>query len=43
MTMVPNNDTLIYLNAATDPFTNTNGSTMLGRSYYMYTIIGFEL
>ncbi len=41
MTMVPNNDTLIYLNAATDPFTNTNGSTMLGQNITTCnTIIG---
>lgn len=32
MTMVPNNDTLIYLDAATDPYTNNNGSTMLSQN-----------
>lgn len=32
MTMVANNNLLIYLNAATDPYTNTNGSTMLGQN-----------
>lgn len=32
MTMVANNNLLIYLNASTDPFTNTNGSTMLGQN-----------
>ena len=32
MVLVPNTDQLIYLNAATDPYTNTNGSTMLGEN-----------
>ena len=32
MTMVANNNLLIYLNASTDPYTNTNGSTMLGQN-----------
>ncbi|MBK9636631.1 MAG: hypothetical protein IPO63_01965 [Bacteroidetes bacterium] len=32
MTMVANNNLLIYTNASTDPFTNTNGSTMLGQN-----------
>jgi subtilisin-like proprotein convertase family protein len=32
MTMIPNNDKLIYLNANTDPYTNTSGSTMLGQN-----------
>ncbi len=29
MVMIANNNLLIYLNGATDPYTNTNGSTML--------------
>jgi hypothetical protein len=29
MTLVPNNDTLIFLNASTDPYSNNNGGTML--------------
>ncbi|MFM9007015.1 MAG: reprolysin-like metallopeptidase [Bacteroidota bacterium] len=29
MTLVPNNDTVIFLNAATDPYTNNSGGTML--------------
>jgi subtilisin-like proprotein convertase family protein len=32
MTMVANNNLLIYTNAGTDPYTNTNGSTMLGQN-----------
>ncbi|MFN0187098.1 MAG: reprolysin-like metallopeptidase [Bacteroidia bacterium] len=32
MTMVANNNLLIYLDANTDPYTNTNGSTMLGQN-----------
>ena len=41
MTMIPNNDTLIYLNASTDPYTNTNGSSMLSQNITTCnTIIG---
>ncbi|NND77447.1 MAG: PKD domain-containing protein [Flavobacteriales bacterium] len=32
MVMVPNNDDLIYLNGATDPYTNSSGGTMLGEN-----------
>jgi subtilisin-like proprotein convertase family protein len=32
MVLVANNNNLIYLNAATDPYTNTNGGTMLGQN-----------
>ena len=32
MTMVANNNLLIYLDGATDPYTNNNGSTMLGEN-----------
>lgn len=31
-TLVANNDTLIYLPGGTDPYTNNNGSTMLGQN-----------
>jgi hypothetical protein len=31
-TLVANNDTLIYLPGGTDPYTNSNGSTMLGQN-----------
>ncbi len=32
MNMVANNNLLVYLNGATDPYTNGNGSTMLGEN-----------
>ncbi|MBK7298046.1 MAG: hypothetical protein IPI91_16065 [Flavobacteriales bacterium] len=32
MVMVANNSSLIYLNSSTDPYTNDNGSTMLGQN-----------
>jgi len=32
MVLVPNNDTLIFLNPSTDPYTNNNGSAMLGQN-----------
>ena len=32
MTMIANNDVLIYLNGATDPFTNDDGSAMLNEN-----------
>jgi Metallo-peptidase family M12/Secretion system C-terminal sorting domain len=32
MVIVPNNDTLIFLNASTDPYTNNSGGTMLGQN-----------
>ena len=32
MILVANNDTLIFTNAATDPYTNNNGSTMLAQN-----------
>ena len=32
MVLVPNNDTLIFLNAATDPYTNNDGSAMLSQN-----------
>ncbi len=32
MTLVANNSSLIYTNSSTDPYTNNNGSTMLGQN-----------
>jgi len=32
MVLIANNDTLIYLNASSDPYTNNNGYTMLGQN-----------
>ena len=32
MTLIANNNNLIYLNGATDPYTNNNGATMLGEN-----------
>jgi len=32
MVMVPNNNLIVYTNSSTDPYTNGNGSTMLGQN-----------
>ena len=41
MVMVPNNDQLIFLNPSTDPYTNSDGFTMLGQNQTTCTnIIG---
>lgn len=41
MVLVANNDLIIYTNGATDPYTNGNGSTMLGQNQSnLNTVIG---
>lgn len=41
MVLVANNDQLVYTNGATDPYTNGNGSTMLGENQSnLNTVIG---
>jgi hypothetical protein len=40
MVMIANNNLLIYTNAATDPYTNNNGSTMLQNQTNINTVIG---
>ncbi|MBP8058402.1 MAG: DUF11 domain-containing protein [Chloroflexi bacterium] len=41
MVLIANNDAIIYLNGASDPYTNNNGSTMLGQNQSnLDTVIG---
>lgn len=41
MVLIANNDLIIYLDGATDPYTNNNGSTMLGQNQStLDTVIG---
>lgn len=37
MTLVPNNDTVIFLNSSTDPYSNNSGGTMLGQNQTVMT------
>jgi hypothetical protein len=39
LVLVANNNSLIYLNSATDPYTNGNGSTMLGQNQTTITSV----
>jgi hypothetical protein len=42
LTLIPNNDLLIYLDPNTDPYTNNNGSAMLGQNISnINAVIGF--
>jgi len=43
LTLVANNDTVIFLNATSDPYSNNNGGTMLGQNQQtMNSYIGFS-
>ena len=40
MIMIANNDDIIYLNSSMDPYTNSDGATMLSQNQSTCSVIG---